>query len=214
MAQLHLTESEKKQLLSLSRNALRFCLENPNFQDSIFHMDRPFSKCKKALIAKYSGLDIPILQEMLTCFVTLYMLEDGSRHLRGCIGTLEARSGETLLENLISNTILAAFSDSRFDPLQETELAGTRIEISILSVPQPITFATREELFDLIQGKGVLLQSGIYRATFLPQVWEQIPKPEDFLTHLARKAGMQYRDYLTASYEIYEVYAFEEENGE
>lgn len=208
---LNLTDSEKKQLLSLSRNTLRFCFENFSFQDSKYIGDWPYSSCKKELLAKYSTINIPILQEILTCFVTLFSFEDSKRSLRGCIGTLEARSGETLMENLINNTIMAAFGDSRFAPLRETELTTTQIEISILSAPQPITFETREELFDLIRGKGVFLRSGIYRATFLPQVWEQISKPEDFLLHLARKAGMPSRDYLSAAYDVYEVYAFEDD---
>lgn len=211
---LTLTDSEKKQLLSLSRNALKFCFENPAFRDHHFITDRPYSKCKKELMTRYSDMDIPILREMLTCFVTLYTIEGRKRNLRGCIGTIEARSGETLLEDLIGNTLMAAFGDSRFEPLQATELGATLIEISILSSPRPVTFATREELFGLIRGKGVLMQSGIYRSTFLPQVWDQISEPEAFLMHLARKAGMQSRDYLSASYEIYEVCAFEEENSE
>jgi AMMECR1 domain-containing protein len=37
---------------------------------------------------------------------------------------------------------------------------------------------------------GVLIQYGHHRSTFLPQVWEQLPKPRDFLASLRRKAGL------------------------
>lgn len=212
--QLKLTDSEKIQLLSLSRETLGLCFENPEIQNRRFGKNRAYYECEGKIIAKYSVLNIPVLREILSCFVTLYKLKDGSRKLRGCIGTIEARNRETLIENLINNTVLAAFGDSRFEPLDETELETTQIEISILSKPEPISFDTADELFDQIKGKGVVLRSGFYKATFLPQVWEQIKNPGDFLIHLARKAGMSSGDYLNASYEIYEVLAFEEERFE
>ncbi len=211
---LSLTDVEKKQLLAIARNAIKCCFESHSNQNPIFPAKVNLPDCEKILFNKYSDQDIPALRETLTCFVTLYNLEDGNRHLRGCIGTIEARSGETLLGNLISNSMLAAFRDSRFKPLQEKELATTLIEISILSQPEPISFETTKDLFEMIKGKGVVLQSGVYRATFLPQVWEQISEPEDFLMLLARKAGIFSRDYLNASYEIYDVLSFEDIDSE
>lgn len=207
---LSLTDSEKKQLLSLSRDTLRFCFEKARIQNFRFGKNRAYSECEDKLSVKYSVQTIPILKEILTCFITLYALKGDSRQLRGCIGTIEARSGETLMENLISNTMMAAFSDSRFEPLEETELDTTLIEISILSKPEPIRFNTQEELFALIKAKGVVMQAGINRATFLPQVWDEISEPEEFLRHLARKGGIFSGDYLNASYEIYEVLSFED----
>jgi len=62
----------------------------------------------------------------------------------------------------------------------------------------------------LVEGKGVVLQSGFRRATLLPQVWQQLPEPPEFLSHLALKAGIAAVEYENASYEIYEVYNFEE----
>ncbi|MGO8756166.1 MAG: AMMECR1 domain-containing protein, partial [Gallionellaceae bacterium] len=29
-----------------------------------------------------------------------------------------------------------------------------------------------------------------YRSTFLPQVWEQLPQPGEFMAHLKHKAGL------------------------
>lgn len=209
--QLKLTDSEKKQLLVISRDTLSYCFDKVCIQNFRFGKSRAYSECKEKILAQYAVLDIPVLHEILSCFVTYYTIEGSTRKLRGCIGTIEARSGETLLENLISNSIMAAFGDSRFNPVEETELDKLLIEISILSKPQSINFNKKEELFALIEGKGVVLQSGIFRATFLPQVWEQIESPESFLRHLARKAGISPGDYLNASYEIYEVLAFEED---
>jgi AMMECR1 domain-containing protein len=37
---------------------------------------------------------------------------------------------------------------------------------------------------------GVVLECAGCRATFLPQVWEQLPAPRDFLRALKRKAGL------------------------
>jgi AmmeMemoRadiSam system protein A len=205
-----LTELEKKQLLLLSRNAIRFCFENLRLKNHGLSSNVSLSECEKTLMERYSALGIPVLEQNLTCFVTLYTVQNDLRQLRGCIGTIEAQSGEKLLENLISNSMMAAFHDSRFAPLEEKELPTTLIEISILSKPQPVTFENKEDLFSLIQGQGVVLRAGIYRATFLPQVWEQISRPEDFLKHLARKAGLDAEDYLKASYQTYEVNSFED----
>ena len=36
---------------------------------------------------------------------------------------------------------------------------------------------------------GVILRDGFHRATFLPQVWEKIPNPEEFLNNLCYKMG-------------------------
>ena len=211
---LRLTDLEKKQLLSISRDAIRSCFKMDCHLNLHYGKNKAYFECEENLLIKYSNLKAPILQEIISCFVTLYILEDSSRKLRGCIGTLEAHSGETLLENLISNSILAAFGDSRFEPLEETELEKSLIEISILSKPEPINFYSKEELYALIEGKGVVLKSGTYKATFLPQVWDQVDGPESFLRYLARKAGIPSSNYLNATYKIYEVLAFEEEVSE
>lgn len=212
--ELKLTKSDKKKLLSISREVIRYCFEKGCAQDFRYGKNKAFYSREENLLAQYSDQKIAVLQEILCCFVTLYSIEGDSRKLRGCIGTLEARSDETLLENLINNTMLAAFGDSRFEPLEESELNATLIEISILSKPEPVSFETAHELFEKIRDKGVVLTSEFHRATFLPQVWEQVDGPESFLRNLARKAGISSGDYLNAAYKIYEVIAFEEESRE
>ncbi len=203
-----LTQEEKLQLLQVARGTIASCFEN-GFPGR--HRHKSMDDCILSQIKKYQTLDISILKEALSCFVTLHSFESGQKQLRGCIGTLEARKGESLLENLISNSLAAAFRDNRFELLQAEELDIIKIEISILSKPVSIHFTNQHELFEKISNKGVILQSGYHRATFLPQVWEQLPKPDEFLKHLFRKAGLFSEDYLSASYQIYEVYAFEEE---
>jgi len=208
MTTLLLTPEEKLQLLQLARGTIASCFEN-GFPRS--HRHNSLNDCIQTQMEKYQILDISILKEVLSCFVTLHSFESEQKQLRGCIGTIEARKGESLLENLISNSLAAAFRDSRFEPLQKDELDIVKIEISILSKPVSIHFTNQHELFEKIRNKGVILQSGYHRATFLPQVWEQLSQPSDFLSHLCRKAGFLSEDYLFASYQIYDVYAFEEE---
>ena len=119
-------------------------------------------------------------------FVTL--TQEGE--LRGCIGTLEAH--RSLAADVEDNACLAAFRDPRFVPLTREELAKTRVEVSILSAAEPMQFSGEADaLLQLRPGvDGVILEYGRHRATFLPQVWEQLPEPRQFLAQLKRKAGL------------------------
>ena len=126
------------------------------------------------------------LKEPSATFVTL------TRHgqLRGCIGTLEAH--RTLLEDVRANAVAAAFRDLRFSPLTEDEFAETHVEVSLLSAAQPLTFSDEADaLRQLRPGvDGIILEHGRQRSTFLPQVWEQLPLPHQFMAHLKMKAGL------------------------
>ncbi len=126
------------------------------------------------------------LREKAACFVTL--TQNGQ--LRGCIGTLEAH--RSLLEDVIHNANAAAFYDTRFSPLGRDELDITEIEVSLLSTMQPLDFLSEQDaLAQLRPGiDGVLLESGLHRGTFLPQVWQQLPDKKDFMAHLKNKAGL------------------------
>ena len=119
-------------------------------------------------------------------FVTLTQ----ASQLRGCIGSLEAH--RSLAEDVQANARAAAFADPRFAPLRREELARTRIEVSLLSAPTAMDF--RDEADALAQLRpgidGVILEAGWHRATFLPQVWEQLPDPRQFIAHLKAKAGL------------------------
>jgi AmmeMemoRadiSam system protein A len=128
----------------------------------------------------------PWLGDHGACFVTL--TQQGE--LRGCIGTLEAH--RPLLDDLKGNAMSAAFRDPRFAPLQVDELNDTRVEVSLLSSPQAMTYRDEADALDQLRpGRdGLIFQYGRYRSTFLPQVWEQLPQPHVFMAHLKHKAGL------------------------
>jgi len=110
--------------------------------------------------------------------------------LRGCIGSLEAH--RSLADDVYHNACAAAFQDPRFMPLEKEEFALTRCEVSLLSPPEPMSF--RDETDALAQLRpgidGVVFEYGRHRSTFLPQVWEQLPHPREFMAHLKQKAGL------------------------
>lgn len=128
----------------------------------------------------------PWLAEHGACFVTL--TQHGE--LRGCIGSLQAH--RPLLADVKNNAISAALHDPRFMPLTVEELSITAVEISLLSTTQEMT--VRDEADALAQMRpgvdGIIFEYGRYRSTFLPQVWEQLPYPRQFMAQLRRKAGL------------------------
>lgn len=128
----------------------------------------------------------PALQETGASFVTLTI--DG--RLRGCIGTLEAY--QPLAEDVREHAVAAALEDYRFPPLREAELEIVEIEVSRLTPTRNLAYDKPQDLPLLLQPfiDGVVLQDGYHKATFLPQVWEQLPDPEEFLTHLCLKMGV------------------------
>ena len=130
-------------------------------------------------------------------FVTL--LQEGA--LRGCIGSLEAR--RPLGADVRANAVAAAFRDPRFAPLVVHEFHATTIEVSLLSASVALAFADeRDALAQLRPGiDGVILEAGWRRATFLPQVWEQLPEPGEFLAALKQKAGLP-EDYWSAQVRV------------
>lgn len=135
-----------------------------------------------------------ILLQRLGVFVTL----THSSRLRGCIGTIEG--SEPLIEAVADCAQGAAFRDPRFPPVEDVELEQLRVEISVLSAPYPVAANSREELLDRLRPgiDGLVIEDGLRRATFLPQVWEQLPDAQQFLSHLLQKAGLA-GDYWSAS---------------
>jgi AmmeMemoRadiSam system protein A len=119
-------------------------------------------------------------------FVTL------KRHgeLRGCIGSLEPR--RPLGVDVRANAIAAAFRDPRFAPLAAVEFEETAVEVSLLSDSEPIVAVGEDEVLARIRPghDGVTIACGSRRATFLPQVWEALDDPHEFLAALKRKAGL------------------------
>lgn len=151
------------------------------------------------------------LAERGACFVTLHL--DGE--LRGCIGSI--RPQRPLAVDLSANAVAAASRDPRFPPLSADELDRVRIEVSLLSSPEFIDFTDEADLMRQItpHEHGLILFAGCRSATFLPQVWEQIPEPQSFLAALKQKAGMQpgrSPDSLMAA--RFTVRSWEDDSGE
>lgn len=154
-----------------------------------------------------AGVHDPALQEHRATFVTLTLHHE----LRGCIGSLEAQ--RSLLRDVSHNARAAAFHDPRFNPLAPAELTAVRIEISVLSCPEPFPVQDRAELLQHLEpGRhGLVLQEGTRRATFLPAVWESLPDAGDFLAQLLHKAGL-HRDHWSPAlrFFIYTTESFSE----
>lgn len=111
--------------------------------------------------------------------------------LRGCIGSLLPY--RPLAQDLGANAYAAAFRDPRFRPLTIPELAQLTLELAILNPLEPMSCASEAELIAQLRPHTdglVLEEGGRHRATFLPKVWEVLPKPEEFLHELRRKAGL------------------------
>ena len=151
----------------------------------------------------------PKLSEKRGTFVTLTI--DGN--LRGCIGHIIPQ--ESILEGVQENAINAAFRDPRFNPLSKSEWDKIKIEISILTEPKPLEYSDSDDLLKKLMAgvDGVILKKGFLQATFLPQVWDQLPDKREFLTQLCLKAGMDGNEWKKGELQVstYQVQAFEED---
>jgi AmmeMemoRadiSam system protein A len=155
------------------------------------------------------GADLPdIFREKRGTFVTLTK----GGNLRGCIGHIMPQ--EPLLESVEDNAVSAAFRDPRFLPMSKEEWDGVKIEVSVLTDPKPLAYSGADDLLDKLRPgiDGVIIKKGYHLATFLPQVWEQLPGKEEFLNHLCMKAGLPGDAWKKGDLEVstYQVQAFEE----
>ncbi len=130
----------------------------------------------------------PELNKNAATFITLTTKKDD--RLRGCIGSLEAY--QPLYKDIISNAQSSALRDSRFAPLTLKELDDINIEVSILSKPKELSYTNSADLKSKLtpMEDGIVLKLGKHRATYLPQVWEQLPTFEKFFESLCQKAGL------------------------
>lgn len=150
----------------------------------------------------------PRLRSNGAAFVTL--TEKGQ--LRGCIGALQAY--QPLVEDVREHAVAAALEDYRFPPVQESELKDIHIEVSYLTAPARLEYAGADDLAARLRPgvDGVILRDGPRRATFLPQVWDQLPDVNDFLGHLCMKMGaapdLWRRTHLDV--QVYQVEEFHE----
>ncbi len=185
--------------------------------DSLTSAEKEFllKLARRSLEAKLRGEELPPLNADSPTFqadsATFVTLTKKGR-LRGCIGTLEAY--RPLAEDVQEHAIAAALQDPRFPPLKADELAEIEIEISRLTVPTPLDYENADDLLAKLRPgiDGVILKDGFKRATYLPQVWEQLPNAEDFLEHLCQKMGLPQDDwrYKKLDVLIYQVEEFYE----
>lgn len=155
-------------------------------------------KYKKIMQIKPKEIPFQELKKTKGCFVTIYLNDE----LHGCIGNIEPEN--KLYETIIKNAVLATFYDPRFHPITtEDEIENIKIEISILSKPKELKFKSPEELLKKLKNnKGIILQKGTRKATFLPQVWKQLPKKEEFISELCKKAGLDKEEWKKGINEI------------
>jgi len=182
-----LTDEEKKTLLGLARQALEAGVNR-----------RPLPRLDLAALT-------PHLSEPGASFVTL-TIEGG---LRGCIGSLEA--SQALAEDVRERAVEAALNDPRFPPVRPEELPCITVEVSRLTRPEPLEYGPPEELLKRLNPgvDGVVLMDEFRRATFLPQVWEKLPDPAEFLDHLCYKMGLEPQTWRRKHLEVL-VYAVED----
>ncbi len=133
--------------------------------------------------------DAEWLRATAASFVTLR--EAGE--LRGCIGTVDAHRG--LGEDVAHNAYAAAYRDPRFAPLAPGACDRIEVEVSVLSQREALEAPSEAALAASLRPgvDGVVLEFEGLRATFLPQVWDSLPDPVDFLAELRRKARLPAR---------------------
>ncbi len=148
------------------------------------------------------------LQENGASFVTLTI----EGQLRGCIGALEAY--QPLALDVQEHAVAAALQDYRFPNVRPTELSFIEIEVSVLTPRSPLAYDSPQDLIQKLRPgiDGVVLQDGFRKATFLPQVWDQISDPEQFLSQLCLKMGANADLWRTKHIQVftYQVQEFQE----
>ncbi|MGV8168591.1 MAG: AmmeMemoRadiSam system protein A [Candidatus Nanoarchaeia archaeon] len=184
---MELTNADAEKLLKIAREAIAL------YQD-------------KKTYLKISEPELWMREKRAT-FVTLKI----KNRLRGCIGHLHAM--QELHKDVIDNAVASAFFDPRFPELKKEELKQAHIEISILTPPWKLEYKDADDLLKKLKPTyGVILTNGLNGATFLPQVWEELPNKEEFLTHLCMKAGLP-SDFWKSNkpeIQIYNVEMYEE----
>ena len=164
------------EVVKIARQSLELFLR----QDVLYHPD--LSELPAELVALGSS------------FVTI----TNHGKLRGCMGSTEARY--TLAKDISRNAISAASRDYRFAPVTAAELINVRLEVTILTVPEPLPYHSYDELVTNLRPgvHGVILTSGNRKGLLLPQVWDRLPETDRFLEMIALKAAIPAGDLRDA----------------
>ena len=162
-------ENEKKILIQLANDSIEYGLQHHQQEMPINTVNFSHN-----------------LQKTRATFVTLEM----DHRLRGCIGSLRAH--RPLVNDVVSNANKAAFHDPRFSPVTIVDAAKLVLKISVLTEPVAMQFVSELDLLSQLEPNvhGLIIQDQGRQATFLPQVWETLPDPQNFLAHLKQKAGL------------------------
>ncbi|MEX2213456.1 MAG: AmmeMemoRadiSam system protein A [Phycisphaeraceae bacterium] len=162
-----LSPDDRRQLLAIARDSVSHGLSH-----------------RHALPVDPAQFSLP-LQAVRASFVTLRIESE----LRGCIGMLSAT--RPLVEDVARNAFAAAFRDTRFKPVAEYEYHLLNYHLSILSPSELMTVTSQDDLLAQLRPgvDGLIIEEVPRRATFLPDVWQTLPEPEQFLAHLKQKAG-------------------------
>ncbi len=187
------SDQEKQYLIDLARSSL-YC----------YLHDKSMPKIDESSLPER-------FKEKRGCFVTLNAKSQG---LRGCIGYILPVN--RLIDNVRDRAVDAAIHDPRFRPVTFNELENIKIEISILTVPKELQVDSAEELLDALEPMrhGVVLQTPYGSSTYLPQVWEQLPDKELFLSSLCAKHGAPrdaWRQTSRITVSVYEAIVFHED---
>ena len=182
-----LSPEDKKRLLSLAREAIRYALDHQRLPESA---DLRFTASES-------------MQPPRAAFVTLKK----NGQLRGCIGDIFPQ--RPLYKSVITNAIYAAFADRRFPQLQKDEYDRIKVEISALTPPAPVASWRAIRLgID-----GMVLRKDGRSAVFLPQVApEQGWNLETTLQYLSEKAGLPADAWKEgATFQVFQADVFGEE---
>ena len=120
------------------------------------------------------------LAERRGAFTTIHV--DGALH--GCIGYVVPVA--SLYQTIAETAAAAAFEDPRFNPITSGELPHLKVEISVLSLPKPVSAMEVQ-----VGRHGLIVSLGPRRGLLLPQVpgeygWDR----ETFLCQTCIKAGL------------------------
>jgi AmmeMemoRadiSam system protein A len=139
-----------------------------------------------SILSTLENREIPLepptnhLEEPRGVFTSLYL--NGA--LRGCVGYVLPIG--SVYRAVVETARAAAFEDTRFPPVKIDEAPHLQVELSVLSLPQPIAPESIE-----IGRHGLLVSMAGHRGLLLPQVplehnWDR----ETFLNQTCRKAGL------------------------
>ena len=160
---------------------------------------------RQSLIEAFTGRDkdnqeYPVVDETVSgVFVTLK--RDGM--LRGCRGCVEGTY--PLRKTIWELSRSSAFDDPRFNPMEQEELEGLEISISLLGMMEQVKVEDPSQFREKIQLgiDGICLRLKGNSALFLPEVApEQGWNVETTLRQLCRKAGLEEEDWRNSETEV------------